>query len=111
MKIPGGDRAYVDPTKLREYALNPLHPKGRNKARVFRYCLGLTEDDADYLSQILLAAARESNRALKQLVDENGERYVIDLEVQGPAGRSIVRSAWIIRTGEDFPRLSTCYVL
>lgn len=111
MKIPGGDRAYIDPAKLKEYALSPFHPKGRHKAKVFRSCLGLTENDAEFLSVVLLNAVRESEQATKQLVDETGERYVLDLEVQGPTGESIIRSAWIIRWGEDFPRLLTCYVL
>jgi len=25
--------------------------------------------------------------------------------------RAVVRSSWIIRNGEDFPRLTSCYVL
>ncbi len=43
--------------------------------------------------------------------DAFGKRYVLDFEVRGPKGPARVRSAWIIRDHEDFPRLATCYVL
>ena len=34
------NRIYIDPRKLTEYALNPAHPRGGHKARVFRSALG-----------------------------------------------------------------------
>lgn len=40
-----------------------------------------------------------------------GQRYVLDFELAGPNGSAIIRSAWIIRTGENVPRLVTCYIL
>jgi hypothetical protein len=43
--------------------------------------------------------------------DEVGQRYVVDFNVKGPGGEGGVRSTWIIRVGEDFPRLTSCYVL
>ena len=42
---------------------------------------------------------------------EYGQLYVLDFPVQGPRGEAMVRSGWIIRQGEDFPRLTSCYVL
>jgi len=36
---------------------------------------------------------------------------VLDFEVRGPKGAARIRSAWIIRTQDDFPRFTTCYVL
>jgi len=33
--IPNIERAIINPRKLYEYALNPNHPIGRNKAKVF----------------------------------------------------------------------------
>ena len=111
MKIPSADRAFVDPAKLREYALSPFHPKGRHKAKVFGSCLGLTEYDAELLADALLSAVQDSDQAVRQVIDENGERYMLDFELEGPTGKRAIRSAWIIRSGEDFPRLTTCYVL
>jgi hypothetical protein len=39
------------------------------------------------------------------------QRYVIDFELTREGRIARVRSAWIIRKGEDFPRLVTCYVI
>jgi hypothetical protein len=109
MKVPGGARAVVDIGKLRNYCLNEQHPRGRHKARVFASVLGLTAADADVLRQALLKAALEGE-ALEGEGDDYGQRYVVDLEVQGPRGRAMVRSSWIVLHGEDFPRLTSCYV-
>ena len=40
-----------------------------------------------------------------------GVRYVIDFPMMRVGRRATVRSAWIVRTGEAFPRLTSCYVL
>jgi hypothetical protein len=41
MKLPGGIAAIVEISKLRDYCLDPHHPRGRYKARVFLSALGL----------------------------------------------------------------------
>jgi hypothetical protein len=56
MKIPGGDAAIVDRQKLTGYCLNPEHPRGKHKARVFA-TLGFTAENADALRAALLMAA------------------------------------------------------
>jgi hypothetical protein len=55
MKLPNGARAIVEIRKLREYCLNPQHPRGRNKARVFA-SVGIREADAEELRTTLVAA-------------------------------------------------------
>ena len=110
MKLPNPERAVVEIDKLRNYCLNPEHRRGRHKARVFAASLGLTSDNADDLRQALLAAVRD-NDAMPGEDDGYGKRYVIDFFAKGPAGQATVRSSWIIRRGEDFPRLTSCYVL
>ena len=110
MRLPNAENAVVDVAKLRDYCLNPNHPRGRHKARVFFAALGLTAARADDLRAALLAAARTED-ATRHDHDEYGERYVLDFLMTGPAGQAQVRSAWIIRSGEAFPRLSSCYVL
>jgi hypothetical protein len=77
MKLPGGERAVVEIAKLRDYCLNPSHPRGRHKARVFASALNLTQADAEFLRQELLRAAREAT-ATEGDADEYGERYVVD---------------------------------
>jgi hypothetical protein len=110
VKLPNPERAVVDIHKLRNYCLSPDHRRGCHKARVFAASLGWTVNDAHYLREALLAAVRD-NDAVAAEHDEYGMRYVIDFMARGPAGQATVRSAWIIRQDEDFPRLTSCYVL
>ena len=49
MKMPDGDVAIVDRQKLTGYCLNPEHPRGKHKARVFA-TLGFTAENADAAS-------------------------------------------------------------
>ncbi len=35
-RLPHGDQAILDMRKIEDYCLNPSHPRGRHKARVFR---------------------------------------------------------------------------
>jgi hypothetical protein len=110
VKLPNGDRAFVDIRKLAEYSLNPGHLRGRHKARVFAAALGLTADDAQELRQLLLASAAAVDAEFDSS-DEYGDRYVLDFDVARGSWTARVRSAWIVRRGESFPRLTSCYVL
>ena len=38
-------------------------------------------------------------------------RYVVRFPLTTRKGTATVLSAWIIRHGEDFPRLTTCYIV
>ena len=109
MRLPNGNQAIVETVKLQEYCLSPTHPRGRHKARVFAAVLGLTADDTELLRDALLQAALTED-AIPTDQDEFGQRYVVDFQMQGPQGTAIVRSGWIVRTGEQFPRLTSCYV-
>jgi hypothetical protein len=77
---------------------------------VFRAALGLTVADAPALRDWLLRAAVDGE-AVAERVDEFGDRYPLDFEMTTPSGQATIRSAWIIRAGEDFPRPTTCFVL
>ena len=70
----------------------------------------MTADNAEELRDALLAAAR-THDAIPTEQDEYGQRYVLDFTMNEPAGQANVRSSWIVRRGEDFPRLTSCYVL
>lgn len=100
----------MDLRKLRDYCLNPAHPRGRQKARVFASALDLGADDATELRDALLFAAR-SDKAYATERDEHGQRYILDFDMVRKEGTARVRSSWILRSGEDFPRLTSCYVL
>lgn len=110
MKLPNGDQAIVDLVKLTEYCLSRTHPRGRHKARVFEAVLGFTVDHAEVLRAALLEAAKTEETMVGE-TDEFGQRYSVDSTVEGPNGEGIVRSAWIIRSGDDVPRLTSCYLL
>ena len=110
MKLPNAGGAVVDIRKLRDYVLSSDHRRGRHKARVFAATLGLTVEHADQLRSALLAAAREGD-AIVGDTDEYGQRFMLDFLMTGPNGTATVRSRWIVRRDEDFPRLSTCFVL
>ena len=57
MKLPHPERAVVDIAKLRNYCLNPRHPRGWHKAKVFAAALGITQYNAELLRRALLQAA------------------------------------------------------
>ena len=81
-----------------------------HKARVFFSVLGLTADKAEVLREALLSAAL-SKEATPAVEDEYGRRYVLDFQMSTEEGRATVRSAWIVRRGEDSPRFTGCWVL
>jgi hypothetical protein len=110
MKLPNAGSAVVDINKLRDYVLSPDHPRGRHKARVFAATFGLQASDAEWLRLQLLAAALREN-AVQTNEDSFGRRYVLDFEMSLGDRTATVRSAWIIRTGEEHARLTSCYVL
>ena len=107
-KIPGGEAAIVDREKLTGYCLNPEHPRGKHKARVFA-TLGFTAENADDLRSAFLAAAATVD-ALPAASDRFGDRYVLEFEINGPRGSGMLRSIWIVRRGERTPRLTSCFV-
>ncbi len=110
MKLPGGDNAIVDIAKLRDYCLDPQHPRGRHKARVFEATLGPAQSDDEFLREALVRAAREAD-ALVGESDEYGDRFTVDFELNRGNRRAVVRSAWIVLRGETAPRLTSCFVI
>ena len=110
MKLPNAESAFVDPEKLRRYALDPTHRVGRQKARLFAALLGLSVEDAEELRSILLDAGRTIDAELGER-DEHGQRYRIDFVLTWRGRQALLRSAWIVRPEEGFPSLITCYPL
>ncbi len=110
MHLPNAERAFIDDRKLAEYSLDPTHPVGRHKAVVFRSALGFTGNDLSTLRALLLRAVLDHDTSVGR-PDEFGQRYTVDFPVTTSVGTAMLRSAWIIRPGEDFPRLTTCFVL
>ena len=110
MKLPHADRAIVEIEKLRDYCLSANHPRGRHKARVFAVALGITADDAEELRQVILSAVI-TEEATQTERDEYGQRYLVDFTMTRQDRNANIRTSWIIRNGEVYPRLTSCYVL
>jgi hypothetical protein len=110
LRIPNADRAFIDFRKVVDYSLDPTHPVGRHKAVVFRSALGFAADHAPALCDLILRAALTEEARLGRL-DEFGQRYVVDFQASTSFGSARLRAAWIVRSDEDFPRLTTCFVL
>jgi hypothetical protein len=113
MKLPNAERAVIPIEKLRDYSLNPNHPEGKHKARVFLEKLGLKAEDAERLRNLILEAI-VTTEATEQQPTSYGRRFIVDFEVRSDqqlvVSLVLVRSAWIIRNDEDFPRLTTCFI-
>ena len=66
--------------------------------------------DAEWLREQLLVAVLREDCQLGRLT-EFGQRYSVDLTLRHGPREARIRSAWIIRADEKFPRLVSCYVL
>ena len=77
---------------------------------MFESVLNLTVEDADMLRGILLKGVTQEEAKLGEQ-DEYGQRYTVDMTIIVGDKRAQVRSGWIIRADENFPRLTTCFVL
>jgi hypothetical protein len=110
MKLPNGERADLG-TKLEDYSLNPLHPRGQHKARVFESCLGISLANKEILAKGLLDAAGCSEDAVPKGDNGFGETFVLRFSLTTRMGVATILSAWIVRHGEDFPRLTSCFIV
>jgi hypothetical protein len=109
LPLPGADRAIIDRRKVTDYALNPEHPVGGNKAKVFESALGFKKDNADDLIAQLKSGVK-NNPAIEGKLDQFGQRYTMDIPVSGPTGSGVVRTGWIYKVGSDVPELTTLFV-
>ena len=85
MKLPNGERAIVSLSRLTAYLLNPLHPTGKHKARVFAAALGLDRSGAERLRLWLIELAK-TGEAERGQADAHGQRFVI-------AGKMLYKNA------------------
>jgi hypothetical protein len=110
MKLPNGHRCDLG-TKLEDYSLNPLHREGRNKARVFESALGITKANAEVLRAAILSAAASSDQAEARGNNGFGEVFNLRFPMTTGRGSATVLTAWIVLHDEDFPKLTTCYIV
>lgn len=103
---PNFENPGFDDRKLTEYALNPDHPVGGNKAKVIESATGLTKEDAAAVKQQILDQVKQGE-PITGKVDEHGSRFAKDVTLTGPNGTIVVRTAWIVDANTGETRLAT----
>jgi hypothetical protein len=93
VRLPGADTATIDSRKLTHYCLDPTHPRGRHKARVFRETLGITGADAAWFRQQLLDAVAALD-ATRIVSDAHGDRWRIDVPLERRADQDRGAQLW-----------------
>jgi hypothetical protein len=100
MPLPNHGQAHIDRRKPTEYLLNRNHPDAKGKSAFFRSRYG---NDWKRLRDDLFGHAKGAVANVEET--RHGTRYVIEEPLSG----ALVRSVWMIRTGEPFPRRVTAY--
>ena len=109
LRLPNFENAYIDLVKLTEYCLNELHPIGKQKALVFKSALGINSSDATLLNQEILKELINCECQERE-EDAFGRRFSVTMNIRIFTKTAKVITSWIIKTGEDFPRLTSCYI-
>lgn len=107
--LPNYHLAEIPDEKIYGYCLNPLHERGKHKARIFRQVFGISDKDGELLkAEIIgnLQIAEVSN------IRENnhGTIYTVPLKICIFEREAEIITAWIILNHNKIPRLITCYV-
>jgi filamentous hemagglutinin len=106
VKLPGAEKATIDPRKLRDYLLPPVHPVGRHKP-AFLASLGYSRRGWRKLEADLAAFAL-TNDARPGRSTAYGHKYEIRGTLRGPKGKSAeVLTVWFIPRGGNTPRFVT----
>jgi len=100
MRLPNREDAQIDKRKLIDYLLNRNHPDAKGKSAFF---WGRYGNDWRALRDALLK--HTEGPVVDTRETRHGRLYVIEDDMQ----RTPVRSVWMIRTGEPYPRLVTAY--
>lgn len=110
MKLNSFNHPYIPDDKLLDYCLNPSHPDGKHKARVFKSALNINQTNFELLKTSII---REIKNVNVNLLEQNdfGSLYYADLIITNDKLSAIVRTCWIIKIDEDFPRLTSCFVI
>jgi len=70
----------IDIRKLRDYCLNPYHPIGKHKARVFSSQLGIEKSDAQWLKDTIVEKIKDAEIEWLH-EDEYGKRCSANLRL------------------------------
>jgi len=109
MKLPNGAQAIIPEGKLEDYCLNPFHPDGKHKAKVFEKALGITQANSIELEKLVLQSA-EFGEITKEQENDFGKMYRVEDEVDGINQKEILCTLWIVHNGGDTPYLTSCFI-
>lgn len=96
--------------KIRDYCLNEDHPRGKYKARVFKSVLKIERKDAEYLRKLILKIVNE-HEVVETFRDDYGVRHYVDFRCYVNDRSSLIRTYWISKYSEKFPRFVSCYII
>ena len=94
----------LDSRKITDYAMNPEHPRGRDKYRVIHSATGLDRSDAALIEQQIRDGVRHGTPVAGKH-DQFGQRWTMDVPLSGTQGTITVRTAWIVEVDSSLPRL------
>lgn len=72
--------------------------------------LGLTSNDTGSFIEVIREAISQ-NDAVNTSTDIYGDRYNVDFAYKTEKFSANIRTIWIIKKGEKFARLVTCYLI
>lgn len=78
---------------------------------MFESVLGVSLANKDVLGEAIRRAAATSDDAELRGDNGHGLAYSLRFPMRTAKGSATIMTAWIVRRGEDFPRLTTCYIL
>jgi hypothetical protein len=108
----------IEPSKLRDYALSPLHPRGQHKARMWRSVFGVKRGDEELLASLIREQLVQVQRIKELDAREHSEDpseqtrlFRLDiLQFRGPNGNvARVRTIWGLAPGNETPHLSSAF--
>jgi hypothetical protein len=106
--LPNAEKAFIEPEKLKDYILSPVHPIGRFKATFFQragYSRNRWEIMEDDLRNLILTETIAKTEDIKY-----GKKYIIEGSLTSPSGQKVkVVTVWVILKQEDIPRFVTVY--
>jgi hypothetical protein len=72
--------------------------------------VGIGQANAELLREAMLVAALNED-AKPSATSPYGQCYIVDFQLIRQTRTVKIRSTWIVRTGEELPRLTSCFAL
>lgn len=111
------DKARFLPKKLTAYSMNPDHPTGKHKARLWKASIGATAKDAADIEKQVMGQLAQMEAEPEGRPNERGIKFNVSVRVKGPNGKTVdAITGWIYERSRDgktiatHPRLVTIYI-